>query len=101
MASGASASLPTPPSAAADGGAKAIGDSGEAQRLIKTVHGRGFRFVATSTARRGRRATLGRMPARARRRTPGPFKRSAARRRRALCIVGLSWRWAARARSSL
>jgi DNA-binding winged helix-turn-helix (wHTH) protein len=25
---------------------KAIGDSGRAQRLIKTVHGRGFRFVA-------------------------------------------------------
>ena len=25
---------------------KAIGDSGRTQRLIKTVHGRGFRFVA-------------------------------------------------------
>ena len=25
---------------------KAIGDSGKAQRLIKTIHGKGFRFVA-------------------------------------------------------
>ena len=30
---------------------KAVGDNGRAQRVIKTVHGRGYRFVAPVTAR--------------------------------------------------
>ena len=29
---------------------QAVGDDGRAQRLIRTVHGRGFRFVGTVTA---------------------------------------------------
>ena len=28
---------------------RAIGDTGDAQRLIRTVHGRGYHFVATVT----------------------------------------------------
>ncbi len=29
---------------------KAIGDSGKAQRFIKTIHGKGFRFVADASS---------------------------------------------------
>ena len=35
---------------------RALGDDGHAQRLIRTVHGRGYRFVAGSRPRRTRRA---------------------------------------------
>jgi DNA-binding winged helix-turn-helix (wHTH) protein len=30
---------------------KAVGDTGRAQRVIKTVHGRGYRFIAPVTTR--------------------------------------------------
>jgi DNA-binding winged helix-turn-helix (wHTH) protein/class 3 adenylate cyclase len=31
---------------------KAVGDSGQVQRVIKTLHGRGYRFIAPTTAQR-------------------------------------------------
>jgi class 3 adenylate cyclase len=31
---------------------KAVGDSGQVQRMIKTLHGRGYRFIAPTTAQR-------------------------------------------------
>ena len=36
---------------------KAIGDSGQAQRYIRTVHGRGYRFVGQVEAREELAAT--------------------------------------------
>ncbi len=38
---------------------KAVGDSGRAQRLIKTVHGRGYRFVAAVETRSREHADAG------------------------------------------
>ena len=42
----------------------AIGDSGEAQRLIKTVPRKGIRFVGTGAGRAGRRQPRRSLPAR-------------------------------------
>ena len=42
---------------------KAVGDSGQVQQVIKTLHGRGYRFIAPTTAQRAQdphRATPGR-----------------------------------------
>src|SRR5262249_46342756 len=38
---------------------RAVGDTGEQQRLIRTVHGRGFRFVGTIREAEERAASVG------------------------------------------
>ena len=88
---------------------QAVGDNGHAQRLIRTVHGKGYRFVGPVAARRRQHRAAARAPVRyavsdglhiAYQVTGGGDRRHRARRRVRLPPRARLGRPAARARSS-